>query len=68
MTTEWHQLPGDGNSIVTGYFYDTASFGSTIYQCWSTDVFIAKLNADGVMRGPNALVALGMNADIAPVS
>ena len=38
----------DGSSIVTGYFSDTATFGSTtLTSAGSTDVFTAKMNADG---------------------
>jgi len=39
----------DGSSIVTGFFSDTATFGSTILTSigGSRDVFTAKMNADG---------------------
>ena len=40
----------DGSSIVTGYFSDTATFGSTTLTsrfAWRSDVFTAKMNADG---------------------
>ncbi len=38
----------DGSSIVTGYFRDTAAFGSTtLTSAGGTDVFTAKMNADG---------------------
>jgi hypothetical protein len=38
----------DGSSIVTGYFSDTATFGSTtLTSAGSNDVFTAKMNADG---------------------
>lgn len=38
----------DGSSIVTGYFHGTATFGNiTLTSSGSSDVFIAKLNADG---------------------
>jgi len=38
----------DGSSIVTGYFSDTATFGSTtLTSTGSADVFTAKVNADG---------------------
>ena len=38
----------DGSSIVTGYFYGAASFGSTtLTSVGSVDVFTAKVNADG---------------------
>jgi len=38
----------DGSSIVTGYFQDTATFGSTTFtSAGSNDVFVAKLDADG---------------------
>jgi hypothetical protein len=38
----------DGSSIVTGYFSDTATFGSTtLTSAGSDDVFTAKMNADG---------------------
>jgi hypothetical protein len=38
----------DGSSIVTGYFRDTATFGSTtLTSAGSQDVFTAKMNADG---------------------
>ncbi|MEI7521386.1 MAG: hypothetical protein WCK40_08575, partial [Thermoleophilia bacterium] len=38
----------DGSSIVTGYFQDTATFGSTtLTSAARKDVFTAKMNADG---------------------
>ena len=40
----------DGSSIVTGYFSGTATFGSTTLTsrfAWRSDVFTAKMNADG---------------------
>jgi len=38
----------DGSSIVTGYFKDTATFGSTtLTSAGSDDVFVAKLDASG---------------------
>ena len=38
----------DGGFIVTGFFYGTASFGSTtLTSAGGWDCFIAKLNADG---------------------
>ena len=39
----------DGSALVTGYFRDTATFGSTTLTATdgSDDSFIAKLNADG---------------------
>jgi hypothetical protein len=38
----------DGSSIVTGYFSDTATFGSTtLTSAGIYDVFTAKMNADG---------------------
>ncbi|MCX6410212.1 MAG: hypothetical protein NT143_07230, partial [Actinobacteria bacterium] len=38
----------DGSSIVTGYFADTATFGSTtLTSAGIYDVFTAKMNADG---------------------
>jgi len=38
----------DGSSVVTGYFTDTATFGSTtLTSTGSYDVFTAKMNADG---------------------
>ena len=38
----------DGSSIVTGYFRDTAAFGSTtLTSAGGKDVFTAKMNADG---------------------
>ena len=38
----------DGSSIVTGWFADTATFGSTtLTSAGSADVFTAKMNADG---------------------
>ena len=38
----------DGSSIVTGFFQDTTTFGSTTFtSAGSNDVFVAKLDADG---------------------
>ncbi len=38
----------DGSSIITGYFSDTATFGTTtLTSTGSTDTFTAKVNADG---------------------
>ena len=38
----------DGSSIVTGYFQDTATFGSTTFtSAGGYDVFVAKLDANG---------------------
>ena len=38
----------DGSSIVTGYFQDTATFGSTtLTSAGGSDVFVAKLDASG---------------------
>ncbi|MCX5938461.1 MAG: VCBS domain-containing protein, partial [Cyanobium sp. LacPavin_0920_WC12_MAG_62_9] len=38
----------DGSALITGYFNGSATFGSTtLTSAGSTDVFIAKLNADG---------------------
>jgi hypothetical protein len=38
----------DGSSIVTGYFKDTATFGSTTFtSAGNYDVFVAKLDASG---------------------
>ena len=54
----------DGSSIVTGYFYDTATFGSTTLtsSAGGTDVFVAKMNADGTWAW--ATKAGGTGADI----
>ncbi|MGB0656045.1 MAG: beta strand repeat-containing protein, partial [Pirellulales bacterium] len=42
----------DGSSIVTGYFFGDATFGSTtLTSAGSKDVFIAKLDADGSFAG-----------------
>ena len=41
----------DGSSIVTGYFQGTATFGSTTFtSAGGSDVFVAKLDADGVYQ------------------
>ena len=37
-----------GNSYVTGYFRDTATFGSySLTSCGDSDIFVAKIDADG---------------------
>jgi len=42
-------IDNSGNSYVTGYFYDTATFGTTtLTSSGSEDIFIAKLSSDGV--------------------
>ncbi len=41
-------IDNDGNAYVTGYFIDTATFGTTtLYSQGSYDFFIAKYNANG---------------------
>ncbi len=59
----------DGSSIITGYFSDTAAFGTTnLTSAGSVDSFASKLNADGsyawAMRGggPNYDVGSGVSA------
>ncbi len=38
----------DGNIYLTGYFYDTANFGSfTLTSSGHNDIFVAKMDADG---------------------
>ena len=46
-TQDLSALP-DGSSIVTGYFRNTATFGNTtLTSAGSSDMFTAKMNADG---------------------
>ena len=41
-------VDGAGNAYLTGYFWDTATFGvHTIASCGENDIFIAKLDPDG---------------------
>ena len=57
-------LLSDGSSIVTGYFYGTASFGSTTLT--SAGVKMSLLPSSMLMvvtHGPKVLVALIMTTD-----
>ncbi|MBU0529355.1 SBBP repeat-containing protein [bacterium] len=43
-------MDGSGNSFVTGYFQQTATFdGTTMVSSGSGDIFVAKYNQDGVL-------------------
>ena len=63
----------DGSSIVTGYFSDTAAFGSTaLTSVGFNDVFTAKMNADGTWAwatqagGPGGDVGRGYGVSALP--
>gem|GEM_PF-559541 len=45
------KVDGAGNSYVTGYFYDTATFGSfSLMSYGSSDIFVAKIDQNGVWQ------------------
>ena len=64
------EADAQGNCFITGYFYNTASFGSSsITSSGAQDVFIAKYNTSGVLQwvekagGSSADIGQGISID-----
>ncbi len=48
----------DGSALVAGRFSGTASFGAVTLTSGGTDLFIAKIGADGVFQSPSAPITV----------